>query len=89
MVEKLTKEIESDYRQALQILKPVGIKCSSVLLVGDGLENNKNNYKENWRIIQRNLLRCHPIIHRPAVHLRARLRIINLAPSLRFNELVF
>lgn len=50
-----------------------------------GTENSKNSFKEVLRVIQRNLLRCHPLIHRPAVHLRSKLSAIQLNIIFEYN----
>lgn len=91
--EDLRQEIQCDYSEALKGLPmgalPVNPPAPSGL--GDyvlmGTENSKNSFKEVSRVIQRNLLRCHPLIHRPAVHLRSKLSCIQL--NIVFEYVIF
>ena len=85
MSEGLRQEIQSDYGQALSnvpavgrvpLMSPSSVPAGAAATVWgeNGQDNNiKNGFKETWRVLQRNLLRCHPLIHRPAVHLRSKL----------------
>lgn len=82
--DELKQEIFADYKQALSVLKPNGLPPSRPVEIEGGQENSKNRFKETWRTIQRNLLRCHPLVHRPAIHLRSKLDHVKLNLSLRW-----
>ena len=84
----LKKEVDSEYCIALKGLKPMNFTVPPAATVEYGLDNSKNNFKETLRVIQRNLLRCHPLIHRPAVHLRSKLSSIRLKPPIRYQLIV-
>jgi hypothetical protein len=86
--EGLRQEIQSDYAEALNNLPATRASLSessiSTTVVSaiwgennSQNSNSKNGFKETSRILQRNLLRCHPLIHRPSVHLRSKLMSSN------------
>ena len=79
---ELKQEVDLDYCRALKNLKSSNLAMQPISSVEYGLvlDNSKNSFKEAFRVIQRNLLRCHPLIHRPAVHLRSKLINIRLKP---------
>lgn len=82
MADELCREIRDNYGQALKSL-PESVPTFGVITVIKTHENSKNSFKEAWRVIQRNLLRCHPLIHRPAVHLRSKLSAVQLNISFK------
>lgn len=80
---ELKKEVDSDYCLALKAIWPSYLATSPIPITDYSTDNSKNNFKEVLRVIQRNLLRCHPLIHRPAVHLRLKLNSVQLNPLLK------
>ena len=82
LMDELIQEVHSDYGQALKGLRPIHFTYPA-LANSSNHENSKNNFQEVLKVIQRNLLRCHPLIHRPAVHLRSKLCSVSLKAALR------
>ena len=82
MTNELKQEVDLDYCGALENLKTSNLVVPPISAAEYGLvmDNSENSFKEALRVIQRNLLRCHPLIHRPAVHLRSKLINIRLKP---------
>lgn len=88
-MDELKQEVDSDYCLALKGLKPLYMGIPSIPATDYSLDNSKNNFKEILRVLQRNLLRCHPLIHRPAVHLRSKLWGIKMKPILKYYFQLF
>lgn len=84
LIDELKKEVDSDYCLALKTIQPIYLATTPIPVTDYSIDNSKNNFKEVLRVIQRNLLRCHPLIHRPAVHLRLKLNGIKLKPLLKY-----
>lgn len=78
MIDDLRQEIESDYANTLKNLPTSHSISGHPPVIEECGENSKNSFKEAKRVIQRNLLRCHPLIHRPAIHLRSKMNNIQL-----------